>query len=108
MAQSANHVKLSENPENLGWELFEVGSHDEVIRLSNNHPNSPFLNQLALLARLEEKSKISESTPMGITILSPIVEAYLYYQKKNTKKQPIIWIFIIKIQILLFATSLQN
>jgi hypothetical protein len=86
MAQSANHVKLSENPENLGWDLFEVGSHEEVIRLSEKNPNSPFLNQLALLARLEEKNKISESTPMGITILSPMVEAYLYFQKKKYKE----------------------
>lgn len=85
MAQSASYKQSKENPETIGWELFEVGSHDEVIRLATENESSPFLSQLSLLSKIEEDQKIGNLSPKGITILSPIVEAYLNVQKKKFK-----------------------
>ncbi|PJE04184.1 MAG: hypothetical protein CK427_02540 [Leptospira sp.] len=85
MAQSASYIKSKENPETTGWELFEVGSYEEVIHLASENSNSPFLSQLALLAKIEIDTKIGDISPKGITHLSPIVEAYLNVQKKKFK-----------------------
>ncbi|WCL48018.1 hypothetical protein [Leptospira sp. GIMC2001] len=84
MGQTASLSIQNQSPESDAWELFEVGSNDEVIRIAKENPASHFLNHLAIIASIENGDGIHNPSTKGITPLSPMVEAYINY--KNRKK----------------------
>ncbi|MCZ8342916.1 MAG: hypothetical protein O9301_07790 [Leptospira sp.] len=79
MAQHATQV-FSASLEQEAWDLYEVGSTEELVQLTKNHPDSYFLQHLGYLATYELTGKVVPPTPKGISPLSPIVEAILNFQ----------------------------
>lgn len=83
MAQSAIVSNKNQSPEKEAWELFEVGSYDETIRIAEGNPDSHLLAHLSILARLENGEPIPASPTKGISIFSPMVEAYINAKNKK-------------------------
>ncbi|GBF49109.1 hypothetical protein LPTSP4_06190 [Leptospira ryugenii] len=78
--------EISTSVENEAWELFEVGSWDEVIELAKTHPNHFFLQHLSYLAEYELQSKAMGIPPKGISSLSPLVESLSNFLLGNYKE----------------------
>ena len=83
MANTAVLQTEQSTPENEGWELFEVGSYDEVIRLSELYPSSAFLQHLAAISRIENGEALKMDSPRGMSLLSPMLEAYISYSENR-------------------------
>lgn len=77
MAQTASISNQNHSPEKEAWELFEVGSYDEVVSMAEKNPSSHLLGHLGLLAKMENGEKVQPGSAKGISLLSPMVEAYL-------------------------------
>jgi hypothetical protein len=83
MAQSATLAVENQTPEKEAWELFEVGSYDEVISIANENPNSHFLFHLSQISRFENGESIKNYSPKGMSLLSPLVEAYVNFHSRK-------------------------
>lgn len=69
-------AKKIQNPEREAWELFEVGSYEEVLQLAKKYPESRFTSHLGFLASQELGLPPMDSFCKGVSILSPLLEAY--------------------------------
>ena len=90
MKQTAAKYQISEI-EKTAWELFEVGSFSDVVRLAKNHIENEFLNHLGLIASFENGAKNAhEFVNFGISSISAVADAYrsyYNYQYKESAKQ---------------------
>lgn len=81
------NILISEkNLERDSWELFEVGSFDEVIRLAKENPSNSLLVHLGVIALIESGSseaKTVASVVKGTSVFLPLVNAYQMYLAKN-------------------------
>lgn len=83
MASTATLTVEKENPEKEAWELFEVGSYDEVIQLAKENPDSQFLMHLGVISRMENGDSLGQYSPKGMSLLSPLVEAYVDFRNRR-------------------------
>ncbi|MCC6275065.1 MAG: tetratricopeptide repeat protein [Leptospiraceae bacterium] len=83
-----NALHSEKNLEKESWELFEVGSYEEVISLAKNNPSNALLVHLGIIALFEsgsaEAKNISRVTK-GTSVFLPLVSAYEFYSSKNHK-----------------------
>ena len=86
MKQAA--FKQEENSiETTAWELYEVGSIDEVVRIARENPKNDFLNHLGFIA-VQENTEYSDENfvTIGISPLANIAEAYRHYNNYSYKE----------------------
>ncbi len=65
--------------EKEAWELFEVGSYDEVVSLASKNPDNLSLSHLGLVARYERGDGNSvdyvNAVKKGISLFSPLISS---------------------------------
>ena len=77
-----------QNIEKEAWELFEVGSYEEIVSLSFENPGNALLADLAALSRFHLTSKlpvIALSHTAG-SVFTPLVKAYELFHKGQKPK----------------------
>lgn len=85
MAQQATQV-LNTSIEEEAWDLYEVGSTEELILLTKKHSESFFMQHLGYLATYELTGKVTHPSPKGISNLSPVVEALALFSLGKRKE----------------------
>ncbi|TGN08313.1 hypothetical protein [Leptospira ilyithenensis] len=85
MAQQATQVQ-NLTIEQEAWDLFEVGSNEEVLYLAKNNPSNHYLQHLSFLAFFEVSGKNINPSPKGISVLSPMVEALVNFGMGKDKE----------------------
>ncbi|TGL04265.1 hypothetical protein EHQ43_12840 [Leptospira bouyouniensis] len=74
MAQQATQV-LNTSVEKEAWDLYEVGSNEDVIVLAKRNPENFYVQHLGFLALYELTGKVATVSPKGISNLAPLVDA---------------------------------
>ncbi|MBE7410567.1 MAG: tetratricopeptide repeat protein [Leptospiraceae bacterium] len=83
-----NTLQSGANLERESWELFEVGSYDEVISLAKQNPSNSLLVHLGVIALFESGSvdaKNLSGVAKGTSVFLPLVNAYIASNFKNSK-----------------------
>lgn len=86
------NTQSSQDLHNIAWELFEVGSYDEVIRLAGKNPRNESLHYMKILSMYENGIRpiqeeisifldISPGKTVQSGLLGKIVESYSKYYK---------------------------
>lgn len=78
--------KKTQSPEKEAWELFEVGSYEEVIELAKTHLESHFIAHLGFLSSVELGIPPKENSNKGLSIFSPLVEAWLLQSENKIQE----------------------
>lgn len=99
MAQQATHT-INSSLETEAWDLYEVGSNENVLLLAKNNPINHYLQHLSFLASYELIGKTNLPSPKGISSLSPIVEALLSFVSGRERDAAV--------QITHYFKSIQN
>ncbi|MCB1160643.1 MAG: hypothetical protein H7A25_17990 [Leptospiraceae bacterium] len=75
------------SPEKQAWELFEVGSYEEVIEFASRYPNNSLLKHLSAIAMYENgEGNVSAGVLQaneGKSVFSPLAKAYIQYHLNN-------------------------
>lgn len=74
MAQQATQV-LNTSVEKEAWDLYEVGSNEDVVVLAKRNLDNFYVQHLAYLALYELTGRVTKSAPKGISNLAPLVDA---------------------------------
>ncbi|XDD44255.1 hypothetical protein AB3N58_07945 [Leptospira sp. WS60.C2] len=74
MAQQATQV-LHSSVEKEAWDLYEVGSYEDVVVLAKRNPENYYVQHLGYLALYELTGRATISAPKGISNLAPLVDA---------------------------------
>ncbi|MDF3820115.1 hypothetical protein P3G55_09405 [Leptospira sp. 96542] len=85
MAQQATQV-LNPTIEKEAWELYEVGSTEDVLVLSKKHPENFYVQHLSYLCAYELTGRGSFPSPKGISPLAPMVEAIVNFELGKYKE----------------------
>ncbi|TGL10473.1 hypothetical protein [Leptospira meyeri] len=83
MAQQATQV-LNTSIEKEAWDLYEVGSNEDVVVLAKRHPESFYIQHLGYLALYELTGRATISAPKGISSLAPLVDAIQNHELGKT------------------------
>lgn len=73
------------NIETEAWELFEVGSYQDLIDLAEQNPKSLILHDLSILSKFENNS-VTENLVPSQSIFTPLVRAYVHSYLNNWKE----------------------
>ncbi|MCW7492166.1 hypothetical protein ND861_05790 [Leptospira sp. 2 VSF19] len=85
MAQQATQV-LTTSIEKEAWDLYEVGSNEDVVVLAKRHPENFYIQHLGYLALYELTGRVTITPPKGISNLAPLVEAIQNYEMGKTSE----------------------